>query len=191
MAGKYSSALGIDSEHRVQTNLSVTGISQWAISKAPAVLGGYLADRAYKAAVERFWDKEKSKWLPETVGTVGVLVAGFGIQYAGARFMPNSSHMLDKVTDGMCGRMSPAIMNTVKRLLGIAPAANAQAGVDGDDEAMRQVASLMAASPDFIDTLANGMVDQMRNNGADLSDDTGPELQRSMRSVARQLAKAA
>lgn len=190
--GKYSKAMGFDEEQYIATALTLDGVGRWAVGKLPAVLGGYIADYAYTAVVKRFHTKE-SKWVPETIGTVGTVVVAFGIQYAGARFMPDSTHFLDKLTDGLCGRMSPAIMNTAKRLLGMTPsaAANANLSLDGDDGAMRQVAALMHASPDFLATLADGMVDVMSKNDVDLDGGTKPELVRSMREVARQLSQAA
>lgn len=187
--GKYSQALGISSDHRVQTTLSLTGVGQWAVSKTPAVLGGYIADWAYTKAVEKFF-KPGSKWVAETIGTVGAVIAAFGLQLAGSRFLPDSTHMLDKVTDGMCGRMSKPIVNTAKRLLGMTPAnaANANLSLDGDDEATRQVAALISGSPEFLDVLADGMVDAMRRDEVDIDSGAKPALVKSMREVARQLA---
>ena len=66
--------------------------------------------------------------------------------------------------------------------------ANANLSLDGDDSAMRDVAAQIGASPDFIDDLASGMVEVMRDNDVDLDDGVKPEIARSLRDVARKMA---
>lgn len=187
---RYTKALGLDdSEHRVNTALSVSGVMEWGISKAPALLGGKLADMAYTAVNKRF---PNHKWGVDAVGSVGVIVVAYGLQFGGSRFMPKYTHLLDKVTDGMAGRMSPAISNTIKRMVGMSPAQGTgtdSLSVDGDRDAMKELGSLLYASPETTGSLADEMFALMKADGVEVNAEGKTAIARNMRTAAQKLAQ--
>jgi hypothetical protein len=190
--GRYSKSLGMDPEHKVSATFSLTGAAEWAVSKAPALLGGKLADWVFNQANLKFPNYKRGV---DFVGCVGVIGAGYGLHVAVSKFSPENSRMADKITDGMVGRCAPNLLNVFKNLLGMKPA-NARAAqgtgsLDGDRQAVMEVAQLLHASPETTDQLAKEMVEIMRKDNVQLNDAGAAAVARSMRQGYQRLAQGA
>lgn len=185
--GKYDQALGLDEPKGVKVDVSVGGVTNWLASKAPAVLGGHMGQWVIEWALKR-WPNHKRG--AQFVGGVSVLVAGFGIEVLVGKSSPSNGRLFDKITDGMVGRASPYITNTVKQMLGgeVPKAANGTASLDGDREAVAEVARLLRDSPETTQDLTNKMFEIMRRDGVDIDDDGRQAVVRSMREVTATLA---
>lgn len=187
---KYLKALGLDSEHTVTTQLSVSGATQWLVSKAPAAVGGLIAQQVYDWAAEK-WPKHK--YGRDFVGSVGVVVAGYGIQVMLSSRGSNLSHMADKFTDGMVGRVSGQIWGLFKKATGLAQAnpANASSALtlDNDRQAVIEVGDLLASSPETTSAMAAMITDIMRKEGHEVDDAAAKGLVDSLREASSRLAK--
>lgn len=189
--GRYTKALGMDGENKVGAVLSVTGAAEWAVSKAPALLGGQIADWVFKEANIKFPNYKRGV---DFVGCVAVVGAGYGLHVAISKFSAANSRMADKITDGMVGRCSPNLLNVLKGLLGMKPA-NARAqgtgSLDGDREAVMEVAQLLRASPETTDRLAREMFTIMAKDGVQMNAAGQDAVIRSMRQGYERLAQGA
>jgi len=200
--GKYDEVLGLTASQKVPVSLSVSGVTQWAVSKAPAMMGGQFADWVYDWANKKWPNYKRGA---QFVGGVAVVVAGYGLQLAATKYQANLTRMADKVTDGMVGRVSPVLWNLFKglfhsdneqapaqpagrRIASGGGAANGPASLDGDREAIMEVGQLLHASPETTDQLANAMIDIMRRDNVDMNDQAGSALARAMREANARLA---
>ncbi len=190
--GRYDKALGIGSAVEVKTPLSVAGATDWAVSKAPALVGGTIAQWVYDKAVEK-WPKHPRG--ADFVGGVAVVVSAYGFQVAMGKFMKDSSHLADKITDGMIGRASGILVHLFRGLFGSKPKAAqgtapvaANASLDGDREAITDVGGLLQNSPETTQEMADAMYAIMRRDGHEVDEGGREALVRSMREVAQKLA---
>lgn len=207
--GRYLKALGLESDHQVRTILSPEGALEWGASKAPAVAGGLWADWVYEWANKRW---PESKRGPEFIGGVCVVVGAYALSVLTTRYQANASHLVEKLTDGMIGRISPVIVHLFrglfeeKKTAKPAPAATpralpapppqgggtgsraANASLDGDREAVMDVANLLASSPETTQAMAEEMYRIMRRDGHDIDEGGRQAVAASMREVASQIA---
>lgn len=190
--GRYDSALGIGPAVQVKTALSVTGATEWAVGKAPALVGGTMAQWVYDWAIKK-WPKHPRG--ADFVGGLAVVVAAYGFQVGMAKFMKDSTHLADKITDGMIGRASGILVHLFRGLFGAkqqaaqgtAPAA-ANASLDGDREAITEVGGLLQNSPETTQEMADAMYAIMRRDGHEVDENGRVALVRSMREVAQKFA---
>lgn len=201
--GKYDEALGLTASQKVPVSLTVQGVTQWAVSKAPAMLGGQFADWVYDWANKKWPDYKRGA---QFVGGVAVMVSAFGLQLVATKYQANLTRMADKMTDGMVGRVSPVLWRLFKGLFGNdnaaapntqqgarkltagEPVANGVASLDGDREAIMEVGQLLHASPETTDQLANAMADIMQRDNVDMNAAGRAALVRSMREAQAHLA---
>ncbi len=201
---KYSKALGLDSGHQVTTKLSVAGASEWAVSKTPAAAGGIFADWVYNKAVAK-WPKAKRG--PRFVGSVAVAIGAYGLQIAMAQVSPTSSHLVDKMTDGMIGRVAPEAWRLLVGLFEkdkkgdnqksdtyVPPTddeifGTANASLDGDRQAVMEVGQLLQQSPETTQQIADQMFAIMKRDRVDMDPAGQQAVVRSMREAAAKLAK--
>lgn len=205
MSSKYSKALGIASDVEVTTPLSISGATTWLVSKVPAVLGGSLAEKAYDWAVSR-WPKHPRG--ADFVGSLGVIIAAYGMQALMTRFNGGNTHMVDKVTDGMMGRVSPALWRLLKSLWpsgGGGPKAPAPRGgaaedyknlpgpanasLDGDRKAVIDVAGLLRDSPETTKLLADELFAVMKREGHDVDEAGHQAMVKSFREATAKMAQ--
>jgi hypothetical protein len=185
--GRYDTALGLDETKGVKVDVSVGGVTQWLASKGPAVLGGHAGQWVVEWALKRWPNHPRGAAF---VGGVAVLVAGFGLEVLVAKSSPSNGRLFDKITDGMVGRAAPLITNTVKRILGmeVPKAAQGTASLDGDQEAVAEVARLLRDSPETTQDLATQMFELMKRDGVDIDEAGRQAVVRSMREVSSKLA---
>lgn len=206
--GRYVRALGLDSDHRVRTDLTPEGALTWGVSKTPAVAGGLFADWVYEWAAKKW---PNSKRGPEFVGGVCVVVGAYGLSVLATRYQPTASHLVEKMTDGMIGRISPVVVHLFRSLFddkkqpaapgaaagralpagqrspGAARVANG-ISLDGDREAVMDVANLLYSSPETTQAMAEQMFQLMRRDGHDIDEGGRQAVATSMREVAGQIA---
>lgn len=189
---KYSEALGINQAPVQRLRMEPGSVAQWAASKAPAVVGGHLGQWCFEWAIKK-WPKHPRG--AEFVGSMGVIVGAFGLELAAQKWANEYARLAEKVTDGMIGRAGPVITRMVRKLLGMEDATPKAAqgvdaaSVDGDPEAVRELARLLRDSPHTVDEMARAMAGVMRTDGVNI-DDTGEQaVVRSMREVAGKLAR--
>lgn len=191
---RYSKALGLDSGHQVTTPLSVGGAVTWATSKLPAALGGHVADWVTEWAIKR-WPKNVRG--PKFVGGVATVVAAYGLAVGASKVWPDGGHMVDKLTDGMIGRVSPSLTSLLKSWMeggkgaAAGPPANpgpANASLDGDRTAIMDVAGLLHASPETLSLMADQMFGIMQKDGVDIDAGGRDSVVTSMREAAGALA---
>lgn len=189
--GKYSAALGIGQQAK-RPSLTVSGATEWAIGKLPAVVGGHIGQWAYNWAVKK-WPNHKRG--AEFVGSLGVLLGAFGLELAIGRWMPEYAATAAKLTDGMIGRAAPVMTRTFRKLLGMeadpkAAQGTAGASLDGDRAAIREMAQILRDSPQTTQEFANGMLTAMQRDGITLDTAGREAVVKSMREMAGQLARA-
>jgi hypothetical protein len=112
--GKYDGALGLvrlAAPESAKVTISPGGIARWAASKTPAILGGSLADFAHDWGVQRWPNSPRGV---DFVGGAFVTVLAFAAQTAGGKFLPGSERLIDKMTDGMMGRIGPLVLKVLK-----------------------------------------------------------------------------
>lgn len=189
---KYSQALATYSGKELPKNLvSAEGALGWVVSKSPAVLGGHIADWVTEWAIAR-WPANKRG--PKFVGGVATVLAAFGMCVATDKFSPANARLMDKLTDGMIGRISPSITGLLtswwsgKKSPAPPPADPANASVDGDRTAIMDVAGLLHASPDTLSLMADQMFGIMKKDGVDIDAAGRESVITSMREAAGQLA---
>lgn len=189
---KYSRALGLDSGHTVSTQLSLSGAGAWLVSKVPAAVGGLIAKQVYDWAAAKW---PSNKYSREFVGSIGVVVAAYGVQALVSATSPSSSHMLDKLTDGMIGNVSGVVWGLTKKLFansaGVANSGGASSAVtlDGDRQAVIDVGDMLASSPETTSAMAAMITDIMRKEGHEVDDAAAKGLVDSLREASSRLAK--
>lgn len=190
---KYSNALGINQTPVQRVRLDPGSMAEWAVSKVPAALGGHLGVWAYEWAIKKWPSHPRGA---EFVGSMGVIVAAFGLELAAQKWAPEYARLAEKVTDGMIGRAGPVLTRMVRKLLGLGDATpKAAQGVepaslDGDAEAVRDVARLLRDSPQTVDEMAQSMAEIMDRDGVEMNDAGRNAVVRSMREVTARLARS-
>lgn len=170
---KYTKALGFyTGKEVVPKPLSAEGAIGWIASKAPAVLGGHVADWVTEWAINRWPTNTRG---PKFVGGVATVVAAFGLSALTAEAGANHARLMDKLTDGMMGRVSPSITGLIKsfweKKAPAAPPADpkaANASLDGDRVAVMDAAGMMHASPETVSLLAREMAGIMKADGVEI-----------------------
>lgn len=191
--GRYDRALGIGTAVEVKTALSVAGATEWAVSKAPALLGGTLAQWVQDWANAK-WPKHPRG--ADFVGGLAVVVAAYGLQVGLGRFMKESTHLADKITDGMIGRTSGVLIHLFRGLVDAKPppkaaqgtASAANASLDGDRAAITDVGYLLKNSPETTQEMADAMFSIMKRDGHEVDEGGREALVSSMREVAGKFA---
>jgi len=193
--GRYTKALGIDrSDTTSNAELSPQGALTWAVSKSPAVLGGFLAQWAYDWGIKK-WPKHPRG--AEFVGGVTTVIVAYGLQVAVTKYSPQHGRMVDRLTDGMMGKVGAVVWRIVKGLFGIKDAKGGakQAGnalqpcLDGDREGVREAAGLWANSPDTMQSMADEMFKVMRRDGVDINPEGQRAVVRAMNEVTGKMAR--
>jgi hypothetical protein len=194
---RYLAAMGFNTpESRPQTELSVRGFVGFSASKAPAIAGAFLARKT--------WDYAKKKWPDHKrgvkfVGSVFTFICAYALHVAAGKVdaLRSQARLIDRVTDGMCGLIGPDIWDTLKSFWPegkdkkAAPAAGPgrAEGIDGNDDDIRDVAALMANSPETIRFMGSAMFDSMAAEGVSMNEGARDAIVRSMQQVSQQMAR--
>jgi len=195
-SGRYVKALGLESDHRVKTDLSPEGALTWGVSKAPALAGGLWADWVYAWANKKWPNYKRGS---EFLGSVAVVVGAYAMQVLATRYQQSASHLTEKMTDGMIGRVAPFVVHTFKNLFAsdkTAPTPKgpdksggvANASLDGDREAVRDVAGLLHNSPETTQLMADQLFQIMKRDGHDVDANGHKALVSSFREASRKIA---